>query len=198
MGFEIENKYRVTDHETIRGRLIALGAESSGEIEQADHYLAHPARDFARTDEALRIRRLGDDNRITYKGPKHGGTVKTREEVEFACDSGLEGFGKLSRLFEALGFREVAVVRKSRQLYRLKRHGLDLEIALDHALGIGRFVEIETFAANEDAFPIARQAVADLADEFGLRELEPRSYLRMTLESSSGEGSLVGIRPGST
>ncbi|HEU5115398.1 MAG TPA: class IV adenylate cyclase, partial [Isosphaeraceae bacterium] len=81
-GFEVEIKFRAADHRALAARLIALGAEASEAQEHEDLYLAHPSRDFARTDEALRLRRVGDQNRVTYKGPKLGGPTKTREEIE--------------------------------------------------------------------------------------------------------------------
>ncbi|GAC1343564.1 MAG: class IV adenylate cyclase [Isosphaeraceae bacterium] len=198
MGFEIENKYRVADREPIRLRLIEAKAQAAATVEQADHYLSHPDRDFAKTDEALRIRRLGDEHRVTYKGPKRGGVAKTREEVEIACESGLEGFGKLARVFEALGFRPVAVVHKSRDTFHLRRDGLNFEIALNRVRGIGEFVEIETLARDETEFHVAQSLVADLAVEFGLRDLESRSYLRMTLEMSNPESPPVGNPSSST
>ena len=80
-GFEVEIKFRAADLEALGRRLLSLGAEPIGTSEQEDLYLAHPSRDFASTDEALRLRRVGDMNRITYKGPKLGGPTKTREET---------------------------------------------------------------------------------------------------------------------
>ena len=41
-----------------------------------------PCRDFAQTDEALRIRTVGDTSFVTYKGPKLDATTKTRRELE--------------------------------------------------------------------------------------------------------------------
>ena len=158
--------------------------------------LSRPSRDFAASDEALRIRRLGEDNRITYKGPKRGGIAKMREEVEIVCEPGLEGFAKLSRIFEALGFRAVATVHKLRESFHLRRDSFDVEIALDHVEGIGEFVEIEALSKDAAELETAQRLVAALAVEFGLLDLEPRSYLRMTLESRAS--TPLGNPPGPT
>jgi adenylate cyclase class 2 len=54
--FEVELKVRA-DHGPVRERLDALGAERVEHVRQADTYYDAPHRDFAETDEALRIRR---------------------------------------------------------------------------------------------------------------------------------------------
>ena len=183
MSFEVEIKYRGVDHDDLDRRLRALGARAGPPLEQADAYLAHPARDFARTNEAFRIRRTGDDNRLTYKGPKRTGPTKTREEIEVAFEPGPAAFEAMTRLCEALGFRPVAVVRKSRRPFSLDDRGRALEVTLDVAEGLGAFAEVEALAASEADLPDAQAAVLALAAELGLAEVEPRSYLRMHLEA---------------
>ena len=76
----------------------------AGEVDDhEDIYLNHPARDFAETNEAFRIRRISDENRITYKGPRRSGPTKTREEIEIPFASGPDRFQQLLRLLENLG-----------------------------------------------------------------------------------------------
>ncbi|HWE37443.1 MAG TPA: class IV adenylate cyclase [Isosphaeraceae bacterium] len=189
MGFEVENKFRVADHGGLRRRLAEWGAEAGPAVEQEDVYLAHPARDFAATDEALRLRRLGDENRITYKGPKRGGPAKTREEVEVPFADGPGALADMARVFEALGFRPVATIRKSRTSYHLERDGRPIEVALDLADGLGAFAEVEALAADEADLADAQRAVTTLAEALGLTDLEPRSYLRMGLEAARRNSS---------
>ncbi|MEO6812208.1 MAG: class IV adenylate cyclase, partial [Isosphaeraceae bacterium] len=90
MGYEVEIKFRVPDHDALVRRLAELGVAPGPPIEQEDAYLAHPGRNFAKSDEALRLRRVGTQNRITYKGPKRGGPTKTREEIEVPFADGDE------------------------------------------------------------------------------------------------------------
>lgn len=183
MSFEVEVKYRVDNHGQVTRKLLERMAVAGGAVDQEDTYLSHPARDFAVTNEAFRIRRLGDENRITYKGPRRSGPTKTREEIEIPFQAGKDPFEKLHRLFENLGFRPVAAIRKRRETFRMTFQGIALEIALDLANGLGEFVEIEAFAAGEADVDRAQSAVLALAAELGLTEVEPRSYLRMALEA---------------
>ena len=183
MGYEVELKYRLADPAALERRLAAQGADRGPEIRQEDIYLSHPSRDFATTHEALRIRRIGAENRITYKGPRLSGPTKTREEIEIPLGSGEEAFQQLARFFENLGFRPVATIRKSRTPFHLRRQGQAIEIVLDRVVGLGQFAEIETLAETETALPAAQGAILGLAVELGLTEVEPRSYLRMSLES---------------
>jgi adenylate cyclase class 2 len=183
MSFEVEVKYRAVDHGNVVRQLLAMGAVAGGTAHQEDTYLSHPARDFAETNEAFRIRRLGDENRITYKGPRRSGPTKTREEIEIPFQAGKEAFERLCRLFENLGFRPVATIRKRRETFRMTFQGIELEIALDVAEGLGEFVEIEAFADGEADLDRAQAAVLALAADLDLTEVEPRSYLRMALEA---------------
>ena len=77
----------------------------------------------------------------------------------------------------------MATIRKRRETFRMTFRGLELEIALDLAEGLGEFVEIEAFAAGESDLDRAQAAVLALAADLGLTEVEPRSYLRMVLEA---------------
>lgn len=182
MGYEVEIKFRAPDPQALLARLIALGASGGALSEHADHYLAHPSRDFARTDEALRLRRVGDENCVTYKGPKQPGPTKTREELEIPFAAGAMPFELLSKLFERLGFRPVEVVTKTRRSFALERVGRTLAVTIDDAGDLGTFAEVETLASGDADLPAAQAAVIALAGELGLSEVEPRSYLRMKLE----------------
>ena len=182
MSFEVEVKYRSTDQDELARRLVALGAVPGPEFVQEDAYLNHPARDFAQTNEALRLRSVGESNRITYKGPRLGGPTKTREEIELPLGEGVESFERWLRLLTNLGFRPVAVVRKTRRPFKLTHHGRPIEVVLDVAEAIGEFAEVEAIAEDEADLPAAQGAVLDLADVLGLTDVEPRSYLRMALE----------------
>lgn len=184
MGYEVEIKYRVPDHDALVRRLVELGAAPGPLIEQEDAYLAHPGRNFAKSDEALRLRRVGSRNRITYKGPKRGGPTKTREEIEVPFADGIEALATMTRVFERLGFLLIATVRKTRRLTPMDFKGRSMEVALDQAGDLGNFAEVETLAAGDDDLAGAQQAVLDLAGLLGLSDVERRSYLRMTLEQA--------------
>lgn len=179
MKLEVEQKFRVADLDAVRTRVAELGGSPSGVVEQRDTYFRHPSRDFAQTGEALRIRRTGDQAVVTYKGAKLDQTVKTRPELEFPL---AESGQPQRQLLELLGFTAVAEVCKHREAYHLTHSGLQLEVTLDTVEGVGTFVEVEAIAEQGDPTP-AQQAVQGLAAALGLSDLEPRSYLRMLLES---------------
>lgn len=190
MGYEVELKFRGADHDDLARRLAAIGAEPGPTVAQSDAYLAHPSRDFAVTNEALRLRTEGTANKITYKGPKLGGPAKTREEVEIGYEPGAESLEGMGRIFEALGFKPVAVVRKSRRPFRLNYRGREVEVGLDRAEGLGDFAEVEALAEGPDDLAAAQEAVIALAAELGLAQdqFETRSYLRMVLQRQAAAG----------
>lgn len=185
MGYEVELKYRDADHPGLRARLQAMGVTAGVAVHQVDCYLSHPCRDFKVTGEALRIRRMGAENRVTYKGAKIGGPVKTREEFELGFEPGPEAFEALVQLWDRLGFKEVARVSKTRQPFHLERDGCRFEISLDVVESLGAFVEIETLVDSAEEIPAVQSRVVGLASALGLdpASVEPRSYLRMHLET---------------
>lgn len=192
VGYEVEIKFRVPDLEALALRLSDHGAEAGPPIDQEDVYLAHPMKDFSASDEALRLRRSGRENRVTYKGPKLGGPTKTREEIELTVEPGPEGLRKMTRLMERLGFQKVAVIRKRRRPFSARFEGRILEVVLDHAEGLGSFAEVETLAQGPDDLPEAQKAVLGLAQALGLEDVERRSYLRMHLEGVSNSENPAG------
>ena len=182
--FEVEQKFRVADLTEVRQQLVVLGAEFAEPIEQADTYFSHPARNFAQTDEALRLRRVGELNRITYKGPKIDQQTKTRRELELPLAAGAAAFEQYVELLLTLGFGQVATVRKRREPAHLTWQGHAVEAALDTVEGVGQFAELE-IAADESGLAAAKEAIASLAEKAGLSRSERRSYLEMLLAHSS-------------
>jgi adenylate cyclase class 2 len=178
---EVEIKFRVESISALTGGLASLGARAGEQVTQVDQYFAHPSRDFGQTDEALRVRRIGERNLVTYKGPKIDAATKTRREIELPLEHGETAAKHFGELLVALGFRPVATVRKERTTHALAWQSRPIEIAIDRVDDLGTFVEIET-AAREAELEAARDAVLSLAHELGLEAGERRSYLEMLLE----------------
>jgi adenylate cyclase class 2 len=178
---EVEVKFPVGDFAPLERRLNEWGARAAAPLTEADHYFNAPDRDFARTDEALRLRRIGPANYVTYKGPKRDAQTKTRTEVEVPLAPGDQAAADFTRLLTNLGYRAVAVVRKQRQIYHLERDGFALEACLDQVDEVGRFAELEILAPEEQ-LETARGVLLHTATELGLTGSERRSYLEMLLE----------------
>jgi adenylate cyclase class 2 len=184
MHFEVEQKFPLADFTATAQRLHELGAVDGQVMTQVDAYFNHPARDFASTDEALRIRQVGDANFVTYKGPKLDATTKTRKELELPLLTGVESAASFAEMLLALGFRRVAEVRKERRTLHLQWQGHDAEIALDNVDRVGTFIEIELSATDAD-LEAAKACLASLAAALNLENAERRSYLELLLNSKA-------------
>lgn len=202
--YEVEVKVSV-DHDTVREALSAAGADHVETLAQADTYFDAPHRDFAETDEALRVRReasapanferaesrtatidsiLDDqftaaaESRVTYKGPLLEAESKTREEFETAvADS-----ETMREIITHLGFDSAATVRKLREQYRVDHH----TILLDAVEGVGEYVEIETGVEDEADVEAAREVLYDRLRTLDLDPTEQirTSYLGLKLEDA--------------
>lgn len=189
--YEVELKFSVADPRTLEQRLGSLGAKSQPPMDQIDRYFNHPCRDFARTDEALRLRHDGDGVAITWKGPRLDAGTKTRREIELPLAMGLRKSGdaahpastiaEWTELLEALGFRPVATVAKRRQPARVHWQGMEVDVARDSVAGLGEYLELEILASEADV-PQARACLESLAHELGCGACERRSYLELLLD----------------
>ena len=177
---EIEQKFIVHDFATIERTLTAWSAQPGEDHVEADHYFNAPDRDFAHTDEAFRLRRIGTANFLTYKGPKKAGAVKIRTELEIPLLDGDRSADDMTRLLVHLGYRPVAVVRKRRRHFHLKKDAFELTVCLDAVEELGCFVEVEVLAPVEQE-TAARAVLEETAKALGLTELERRSYLGLLL-----------------
>lgn len=168
----------------LRERLTQAGVVWGETVVQKDVYFAHPCRDFARTDEAVRLRRDGDANRITYKGPKLDTVSKTRREIELPLSDGPNSLADFQTLLEALGFRVVREVSKHRTHGQLAVDGSPVEVCWDEVAGLGLFLELEQVVPPEEhAAAVAR--LQSLRKAWGLGEMERRSYLEMLLTAEA-------------
>jgi len=171
---EVELKIRVPSLEEVRNELKNHHAESRGRVHEHDIYYNAPHRDFAVTDEAVRVRYTDDHAVVTYKGPKMKNyTLKAREEVNFAVESGAAFETMLSRL----GFTKTAEVNKWRENFALG----EASISLDTVEELGTFAEIEIITGPGDTDPVLQ--IEKLAQEIGVKG-EPilASYLELLLE----------------
>ena len=179
---EVEIKFSVADFGAVEHRLADRGARFGLVRHEEDHYFNAPDRDFLRTDEVLRLRRIGAANFVTYKGPKQERQTKTRPEIEIPLAEGQEAAEDFLQLLTHLKYRPVGVVRKQRHIYHLEVDGFPLEACLDEVEGLGRFAELEILAEEEQLEP-ARAALLQTAAALGLTTPERRSYLEMLLGS---------------
>jgi adenylate cyclase class 2 len=177
---EVEMKFANADFARLERQLTEGGAHEVTTRNDADHYFNAPDRDFARTDEALRMRRIGSLNFVTYKGPKRDTYTKTRTEIEVPIAEGDQAAVDFARLLQHLGYRPVAVVRKVRHVFHWNRDGFAMEVCLDEVEGLGRFAELE-IQAPEEQLEAARTVLLQTAASLGLTQSERRSYLELLL-----------------
>ncbi|AKH98065.1 class IV adenylate cyclase [Halanaeroarchaeum sulfurireducens] len=167
--YEVEVKVRA-DHESVRSTLERLDARRRGTVEQTDVYFDAPHRNFAETDEALRLRREveGEESRtvLTYKGSRVDEESKTREEIEMPIDD----VSDAKAILEALGFEPAATVAKTRDRWTLEGY----EVALDDVDGLGQYLEVEA-EAEEDEIELVRDGAIQVLRSL---DLDPDAQIR--------------------
>lgn len=164
------------EFDSIKGHLSKLKAVKIKTERQEDTYFNAPHRDFAITDEALRIRKIPDGDNlevfITYKGAKIDKSSKTRQEFEV----GVEDSEITKNIFESLGFKPVATVVKDRDIYEFE----DFIITLDTVKKAGIFVEIEKDLKDDEDFDETLKDIFKLYEKLGITDgFERKSYLEL-------------------
>ncbi|MFB6126993.1 MAG: class IV adenylate cyclase [Halolamina sp.] len=202
--YEVELKVSA-DLDRVATALQDRGADRVDAVVQVDTYYDAPHREFAETDEALRIRRetpvggngesgdgendandTGEVNdtdhpeptaKVTYKGPLVERASKTREEFETAVADG----EAMAAVLDGLGFEPAATVEKERRRYRLAGY----TVTLDRVSEVGEYVEVEAAAAEADVETV-REGAAALLSDLGLDPDEQvrTSYLGLQLGDS--------------
>ncbi len=173
---EVEVKAHVTDFGKVEAKLSQIGAKKIKTEHQKDTYFNAPHKDFAQTDEALRIREIpekdGSKYILTYKGAKLDEASKTRKEIEVR----VEDPENTTTLLESLDFRPVRSVIKDRIIYSYE----DYIITLDKVYDVGNFVEIEKGLAEGEDYQDILPEIFEIYRQLGIGDgFERRSYLEL-------------------
>ena len=186
MFYEVELKYTVTDVPQLLAKLEQFGLCFGEAVEEHDTFYQHPAKDYAATDECLRIRHRTGEYRITYKGPRvdcaaaeETRETKTRREIELFLTDNAETARQWDQLLQALGFRAAAELKKTRRSAGLVYQEQKYELSLDHIDGLGDFIELETFADTTQLDDACRR-IKSLAATLGLTQPITASYLELS------------------
>jgi adenylate cyclase, class 2 len=172
---EVEVKYRLggdAEHERLRGRLRALGAEPTGEVREENRMYRDADGRLAASRSILRLRILdgGPGGRLTFKGPaRYDGPVKSRREIE----TGVADAEALHLILESIA--HALTYHKDRETWQAGA----VEVALD-TLEFGHFCELEGPA---DAIRALATGL-DLTDA----QAEPSGYPTLMERSLKGEG----------
>ena len=166
-SIEREQKYRVARVDTIRKRLLKLGAQIHASGFERNELFDCGER-LRRQGLKLRLRCHGGKiAMLTLKGPRQNGHQKTRMEVETTVK-----YEPAKRILELLDFRVKETYSKLREEYRLD----GCAVCLDQIPNAGWFVEIEG----------PQRKITDTARRLGLRpaDREHRSYRKLIKETA--------------
>jgi adenylate cyclase, class 2 len=164
---EREQKYRVARVDTIRRRLLKLGAQLHAKGFERNELFDCGDR-LRRQGLKLRLRCHGGKiAMLTLKGPRRTARQKTRMEVETSVD-----YEAAKRILELLDFRVKETYSKMREEYRLD----GCAVCLDHIPSGGSFVEIEG----------PPRKITHTARRLGLQpaEREHRSYRKLIKDAA--------------
>ncbi len=196
--YEVEMKFRVPSGQTGETLFSALPIQWGEKYEESDCYYRHPARDFAQSDEALRIRTQTKTHTvanntvqhvqrfITYKGPKIDLETKTRQEIEIPL--GLND--PWERVLEELGFRPFFCVKKIRRTGTFELEGRKFQAVVDCLPGLAsdpdgnQFIELETLAEDGKEMERARAALLALTQKMSLGDSIRTSYLGLLVAAT--------------
>jgi len=174
---ETEIKLAFSSAEDARRALVAAGATPARPREFEDNVLYDfEDRGLFHKGRLLRLRRVGADALVTFKGPVEGESRhKVREESEVRVDDADEA----ARIFEGIGFRPFYRYQKYRTTFDLP----GVHAAVDET-ALGTFGELE---GDPDAIDRAAAALGR----------EPRDYMKETYrELQERHAAATGVPAG--
>ena len=132
---ETEVKFNVTDVESMRNRIIGLGAEVKDRVFETNIRLEDVHKTLLRKQSLLRLRRDAKTI-LTFKSkpPVADDQFKTFSELEVEVSD----FATMKRILEHLGFHQAQIYEKWRETFILD----DTTLCLD-TMPYGDFLEIE-------------------------------------------------------
>lgn len=179
---EVEVKCPIDDPKEIVEKLVQkFGAKYVKTVFQKDVYFQHPSRNFAETDEALRLRTSQEGVQLTYKGPKIDSLSKTREELSVYVDN----FETILNIFQRIGIIPLAWVVKSREMFDINGR---VVASIDRVQDLGNFLELESDIEDFNQVETKREELLSILDKLGLsrENTERRSYLELMVARLRG------------
>ncbi|MFX1354207.1 MAG: class IV adenylate cyclase [Promethearchaeota archaeon] len=189
---EVEIKVAIPDPDLLRRKINVLNGKYILSLNHEDTYFNMPKglRNFKETDEALRLRKssefskINKDNTyltkyfITYKGKKMDQITKTRKEIE----TEIKNFDNMKNLLAHLGFREIFIVKKERELYEFEFKNNKIDVLIDFLPILNQnFLEAEIKVENENELKLTKEIIFDFLKQFGITENDSirESYLEL-------------------
>ena len=176
---EVELKYALPDPAVLRTALTRLGATSKPATRQVDAYYNAPHRDFLAPAAVSEWLRLRDDDRgasINFKRwhPVEA-LIKTHADE---YETPVRDLDALRHILQALDFQPLITVDKTRETWHLP----EIEIAVDHVVDAGDFVEFE-FKGHVGTVEEATARLQEFVDALDIRlgERVNRGYPHMLL-----------------
>ena len=167
---EVELKFQIMNSTNVITYLKNV-AEFKYESFQHDVYYNPPHRDFladkTNISEWLRVRIEKDGAQITYKDwQPRDNPIKTHcVELETIVGS----YEQLSRILEALDFKQLVDVKKTRRAWEY----LDTEISLDIVEDLGEYLEVEYKGSKLNDIKAIREHLHTVVREIGAKTGEP-------------------------
>ncbi|MGH9390604.1 MAG: class IV adenylate cyclase [Vicinamibacteria bacterium] len=180
---EHEVKFRLPSWDDGIRRIEAAGGTNT----RPRHFESNQLFDYSdsrigKRDSALRLRFVGDQAWLTYKGPNHGsGKIKQRRESETFLGDGRA----MEAILESLGFEVRFRYEKYRASFRLR----EAELSCDET-PIGAFLEIE--GSPEEIAETAERLSLDMKEAMSLSY--PRLYQLYRAENPGAPEFMVFAR----
>lgn len=184
MSIEVEIKLKIRDKEKLTEDLKLAGFRPGDLVKEADIYYTSNHHDFAKLDEALRVRSIQNlttgkkTSVITFKGAKIDSCSMTRKELETEV-----GDPEIAmEILESIGFSPVPAVEKE----RLHFINQGITACVDNVKNLGDYLELEKIVETEAEKTEALQELEEVLQRLGysMEDTTRTSYLSMLMKKS--------------
>lgn len=157
---EIEIKFKVSNLNNIKNKLLSKGCIFSEELNQKDTVFVPNINDTSNGKDKIFIRIRSVNKKVELNLKKQSSKLMQSKEIEFETSD----FNKVYDFLDTIGFDEWVTVEKKRVTTKYK----DYNICIDDVKRLGSFIEIEVLTKEENKTKHYEQEILNIAKELGI------------------------------
>jgi len=157
---EVEIRACIKNLDTLRNKLLSIGANPVVNLSQEDHY--YYPKDKEKSGFILRVRSNNNKHSLTYK------SLTGTDGVWNEFSTGIDKPDEAIKLLLNSGFKEILFIKKKREKFKMNEFEINLD-DFNEPKGFGNWIEAEVITDNPKE---GKEKITKLFNQLGIGEEE--------------------------
>ncbi len=169
---EVEIRARIKGLDSLRNKLLSIGAKSVDKLSQEDHY--YYPKDKEKSNFVLRVRSTDDEHQLVYKA------LTDIDGAWHEFSTGIDKPDQAIKLLLHAGFREIVFIKKKREKFKMDEFEINLD-EFDEPRDFGNWIEAEVITDDSKQ---GKEKIKKLFNQLGIKDEEfvHKGYPRIILK----------------